>query len=134
MKRVSKIILYDKKSGKVLLQLRENNPEIAYPNTWTLFGGRIEKSETPEDAVKRELKEELEGLKISNIQKLFTKNRSQNGLEVEDNIFYAELESKISEMKLLEGQDMKLFSKEELDSGDVFVPFKNYIKELLNWD
>ena len=27
------------KEGKFLLQLRDNNPTIAYPNTWAFFGG-----------------------------------------------------------------------------------------------
>jgi ADP-ribose pyrophosphatase YjhB (NUDIX family) len=131
IKRVAKVILYNKEN-QVLLQLRDNNPKMAYPNVWTLFGGRIEQDETAEVAVKRELKEEIQGLKINNLRKLFTKGRDQDGTQVEDNIFCAEVESDITSLKLLdEGQDMKYFSETELDKHNVFLPFKKYILEFL---
>jgi 8-oxo-dGTP pyrophosphatase MutT (NUDIX family) len=43
-----------------LLQLRDSKPEIWYPGHWGLFGGAIEPGEAPFDALKRELREELE--------------------------------------------------------------------------
>jgi 8-oxo-dGTP pyrophosphatase MutT (NUDIX family) len=43
-----------------LLQLRDSKPEIWYPGRWGLFGGSIEPGEDPFDALKRELREELE--------------------------------------------------------------------------
>lgn len=45
--------------NKVLLQLRDNTPEIYQPNVWGLIGGEVEKGETPELAAYRELHEEL---------------------------------------------------------------------------
>jgi len=47
------------KEGKFLLQLRDNNPTIAYPNTWTFFGGGVDEGEKLEEALKWELKKEL---------------------------------------------------------------------------
>ncbi len=44
--------------GDVLLQLRDNNPNISFANFWTLPGGVVESSETPEQAARRELVEE----------------------------------------------------------------------------
>tara|TARA_B100000315_G_C14391636_1_gene502264 strand:+ start:182 stop:577 length:396 start_codon:yes stop_codon:yes gene_type:complete len=41
------------------LQLRDNNPVIAYPNTWSFFGGEIDLGETPWQALQRELDEEI---------------------------------------------------------------------------
>ncbi|HIH17265.1 MAG: 7,8-dihydro-8-oxoguanine triphosphatase [archaeon GW2011_AR6] len=54
---VAVIILYDNKK-RILLQHRgKNSPRL--PGYWAFFGGGIEKGETPEQAVRRECKEEL---------------------------------------------------------------------------
>ena len=45
--------------GKYVLQLRDNDPKIPAPNQWCLFGGRLEKGESPLEAIKREVREEL---------------------------------------------------------------------------
>ena len=57
IKEVVKAVIF--KEGKFLLQLRDNNPTIAYPNTWAFFGGGVVEGEKHEEALKRELKEEL---------------------------------------------------------------------------
>jgi mutator protein MutT len=46
-------------SDKFVLQLRDNKPGIAAPGQWSLFGGKLEPGESPQEAIKRELFEEL---------------------------------------------------------------------------
>lgn len=46
--------------GRLLMQKRDDFPEITYPGYWALFGGGIDPGENPEDALRRELAEELE--------------------------------------------------------------------------
>lgn len=50
------IVLQD---GRYLMQLRDQKPGIFYPGHWGLFGGGMEPSETVEEALARELEEEL---------------------------------------------------------------------------
>src|SRR5688572_7274440 len=52
-------ILLDR-SGRYLLQHRDLLPHIFYPDHWGCFGGAVEQSEDPVQALLRELKEELE--------------------------------------------------------------------------
>jgi 8-oxo-dGTP pyrophosphatase MutT (NUDIX family) len=46
--------------GRYVMQLRDDIPGIFYPACWGCFGGAIEPGETPEFALQRELREELE--------------------------------------------------------------------------
>lgn len=50
--------------GEVLLLLRDDKPEIPYPNTWDLPGGHVEGSESPSECIRREMGEELPGLDL----------------------------------------------------------------------
>ena len=45
--------------GRYLLQRRDAKPTIFYPDHWGCFGGALEKGESPLDALRRELFEEL---------------------------------------------------------------------------
>jgi 8-oxo-dGTP pyrophosphatase MutT (NUDIX family) len=59
------VILVDRE-GRVLMQLRDDNPKIMYPNHWGLTGGAALPGETPDQAARREVTEEtgltLEGM------------------------------------------------------------------------
>jgi len=46
------------KYNQILLLKRSNNPNQWMSNKWSLVGGGIEDNETPEEAIKREIKEE----------------------------------------------------------------------------
>lgn len=45
--------------GKILLILRDNKPDISFPNTWSPPTGGLEEGETFPICMKRELKEEI---------------------------------------------------------------------------
>ena len=45
--------------GRYLMQLRNSNPDIFYPEHWGCFGGAVDAGEAPGAALARELKEEL---------------------------------------------------------------------------
>jgi 8-oxo-dGTP diphosphatase len=47
------------RNGKILMVLRDNISTIAYPNTWNTPGGGIDDGESPEQAMIRELQEEI---------------------------------------------------------------------------
>lgn len=62
------------KDNKVLLLKRVDVPEIWQPNKWALVGGGIEKGESAEEAVKREIEEET-GLEVDKCVESFQINR-----------------------------------------------------------
>jgi 8-oxo-dGTP pyrophosphatase MutT (NUDIX family) len=53
-------LILENAAGEILLQLRDDNASIPYPNCLGTFGGQIEQGEKPEQAIVREIREELE--------------------------------------------------------------------------
>jgi mutator protein MutT len=100
------------KDGKFLLQHRGPNADYD-PNTWGFFGGHIEPGETPEQAVHREMREELQ----IDIQPTYFgryEHDSQWG-RVERFVFIAPLTTSLEQLRKQqqEGDDLGLFSLEE---------------------
>jgi len=100
-------ILIENNDGKMLFQLRDNNPKIKNRNCWSLFGGGINKNETPTEAAIRELKEEL-GIDIKKEQLyLWT---VFHGFKKKNFLFKLKLNKNIKDMKLKEGSSMGYFT------------------------
>ena len=83
-----KAVIYSK--DKILLQLRDQKPNIFYPGVWGLFGGGMDDGEKPIDALKRELLEEI-GFEIDEIIQYLDEIR----------LTKAYLKHQVKEMKLL---------------------------------
>ncbi|MEU4371693.1 NUDIX hydrolase [Micromonospora chersina] len=66
---VALVLLVDA-SGAILLQHRDEHAPVS-PNQWSLPGGRIEPGESPEEAARRELREET-GLTAGELRPLWT--------------------------------------------------------------
>ena len=108
------ILLVD---GKYVLQLRDNNPEIAVPGMWSLFGGSIEESEDHYSGILRELKEEL-NLTINQIRFLWDFEEVEGPLEIKKRFYFyeADITTLWGSHELLEGQDINCFSCKELQA------------------
>lgn len=102
---------------KVLMQLRDNNPNIYEPNKWNLPGGKMEGSESSVEAIKREFVEET-GYVLRD-PKLVSKLRmNYDQLEFDWYIFSEDYDGK-QEIGCFEGQQMKFLSKDELATKDI---------------
>ncbi|MDO8498742.1 MAG: NUDIX domain-containing protein [bacterium] len=109
--------------NKFLFLLRDNKPEITYPNCWSLLGGGGEEGETPEETLLRELKEEA-NLEPQNFQLLFKFSDREKYLY----IVYLENEE-VKKIKLGdEGQKLDFFTLDELDTIPLTLGLNKYLE------
>lgn len=106
-----KAVIYDS-HGRILLQERDDVPEILEPNRWGFFGGMVEEGEAFEVALRRELVEEL-GCEVGCIEgELFRTNENTYGIL---NIFFLVRCTKSEEdFHLNEGQSFGWFTLDGL--------------------
>ena len=96
----------------VLMQLRDDIPGIVYPGQWGLFGGHLEPGETPQEAIYRELAEEIQ---YHPPQLQYFGTYPDPG--VVRHVFQGALTVGVDQLTLREGWDMAILSVAELQSG-----------------
>ncbi len=112
--RTAAIAILSQKN-RFLLQLRDDIPTILYPGQWALFGGHFEKGETAEEAIKREIWEEINYNIID--FKLFALYSDENAYRY---VFHAPLTVPLSQLNQQEGWDMALIDREKLQTGHCY--------------
>ncbi len=126
MKEIAAIIL-ENDNGEILLYLRDNKPGIPFPEHWDLIGGHLEEGETPEEALVREVKEEL-NIDLKEFS-FFKKYECLTG-DAYENIKYiysGKINIPIEEITLLEGDRPQYFTKEEIPG----VKFANILRSIV---
>jgi 8-oxo-dGTP diphosphatase len=126
MKKIAAII-FENDRGELLLYLRDNKPGIPFPDHWDLIGGHVEGGETPEEALVREVKEELDiELKDYKFYRMY-ECLTGDAYENIKYIYTGKLNIPINEITLLEGVRAEYFKKEEIPD----VKFANILKEIV---
>jgi 8-oxo-dGTP diphosphatase len=112
MKQLAMVLLFDR-HGRLLVYLRDDNPDIPFPNHWDFFGGHVEEGETPEAALIREVKEEL-GVELK--QWSFFRRYVCTTGDAYPNIkylYWAKIDKIAEELTLYEGQRLSSIAPEQ---------------------
>ena len=127
MKRKGSSIIFVNDKEQILLFLRDNKPDLPYPNMWDVPGGHVEANEHPEECIIREMKEEMD-LDIDEFD-LFSK------IEFEDRIeytFWASADLDIDKIELTEGQQLKWFTRDEAKQTQLAYGFNEIVENFFS--
>jgi 8-oxo-dGTP diphosphatase len=94
---------------------------------WDVLGGHVEKNETPEECIVREMKEEM-NLTLGGFQ-LFSE------IEFDDRIeytFWTSANFATEEIELREGQKLRWFTKEEAQRTQLAYGFNRILESFYN--
>jgi 8-oxo-dGTP diphosphatase len=104
MERIVGIILVNRK-GDILLILRANDPSIPAPNKWDIVGGHVEPGESLEQALLREVEEEI----CFHLES-YGEFGTFHDQEAERYVYIGPIGKELDELCLREGQSFGFFS------------------------
>ena len=120
-------IIIENVRGQILFQLRDNKPNLLNSNLWSIFGGGIEKGETPKEAAVREIYEEL-GIKIKQ-EELRIILIVPTSLAKLNYIYGLKTDARFNKAKLKEGAKMQYLSINEfLRKKNVVPSLRTFLK------
>ena len=112
MRQIAQVLLFDR-YGRLLIYLRDNKPDIPFPDHWDFFGGHLESGKTPDQALVREVEEEL-GVTLRK-WKFFRTYVCTEG-DAYPNvkyIYWSRIDQAVDDLTLREGQMLKSIEPEE---------------------
>jgi mutator protein MutT len=134
MKKETAVVIFIDDEGNILLQERDGYSKGGERHGY--FGGNIEVGEKPKDALKRELKEELnyvpKNIKFwKQVNFVCPTEGDYKDFEVEIYIFISPLTKAIEEAKVYEGEgSIKTTLSKELESNNITGGYNIVLKEI----
>lgn len=102
--------------GRLVLQLRDDKPDIPHPGYWGPWGGRVEMGESPLEGAAREVREELT-LNVSHNALRFFKMVVLESPVREWHVFFWHAGDAVDGAIVAEGQGMGRFFAHEIAAG-----------------
>ena len=124
MKRKGTSIIFVNDKKQILLLLRDDKPDIPYPNMWDIPGGHVDDGEAPEQCIVREMKEEMD-LNLEEFE-LFSIMEFVDRIEY---TFWKKANLDIEKINLHEGQQIKWFTEFEANNKKLAYGFNEIVDD-----
>jgi 8-oxo-dGTP diphosphatase len=124
-------IIIENQNREVLIQLRENKPNLPFANHWTLPGGNVELAETPLHAAKRESYEET-GLELPLVLWKVYERSGRSDLQIEQHVFTGVTDRPIENIVLGEGVALRYITQKDIQSLQIAYGFDKLIMEFFS--
>jgi 8-oxo-dGTP diphosphatase len=117
--------------GQLLLQLRDDKPSLRFPNHWTTFGGAVDAGEHPDDAMRRELREEIALTPQMHLWKMILQAVTYRGEPciLENYVYVGALDCDPQTLTVHEGRRAAYFSAADLDQIPIAFGFELLFRE-----
>lgn len=116
--------------GEVLLQLRDDDPTLLFPNCWTLPGGHVERGESAGEAIRRELMEEMRLAVPLRVWKTSIAPRAN--YTVHQTFFTGPLDVPAESLSLSEGQALRFVGPGGIESLPLAFGFLLVLREFFD--
>lgn len=116
--------------GKILLQKRSASAR-RFPNAWGLFGGGVEPDEPPENALRREILEELE-LELGPLVQISAHPYVLPEIDETGMVYVFREDYRGARLALNEGQEMRWISPADALTLDLHPIYRRIIEEIVN--
>ncbi len=110
-------LLHDEQ-GRLVIQLRDDKPNLPFPAHWATLGGAIESDESPDEAMRRELAEEIWPAPPVTFWRRFELISEWKGrrFTVDNHVYVGRLPCPLAEVRLYEGQRLGTFTRAEIET------------------
>jgi 8-oxo-dGTP diphosphatase len=129
-------MIFVRNDKKILLYKRDDKPSIQAPGKWDLFGGHIEAGEKPDDAIIREIAEELgirgEADVVLRVTE-YRRFRTYSFKDRDEHVYWSSFNRQEVDLVIREGQNARWFSRNEMEQLDIAFGFKDVLRDFLSW-
>jgi 8-oxo-dGTP diphosphatase len=124
MKRNGASIIFVNEKNQILLVLRDDRADLPYANMWDVPGGHVERNETPEACIVREIQEEM-NLTVAEFT-LFSVSEFRDRIEY---TFWARADFDANAIELSEGQRLRWFKETEAKNTTLAYGFNQIVAD-----
>ena len=120
--------------GCVLLQQRDDDPGVLFAGYWTLPGGKVEDDETPGDAIRRELMEEIEFETSLGLWRVYERPSGFESITIVQYVYTGQIDVPISSLAINEGQALMYCAPKEMGKLSIAYGFDSLLTEYFYGD